>query len=76
MELPDWLIFATEATEYALLGGAFVLLSAFSALMDYRRRKREDIDRVGIMPWRDIGAMTGFAGIALLAVAVIGWLGS
>ena len=75
MKLPDWLIFADDATVYGLWGGALVLLSALAALMDYRRRKRSDINRVGLLPWRDIGALSGFAGLALLSFAIVGWLG-
>lgn len=75
MPLPDWIRFASDATLYALWAGALVLVSTISAWRDRQRRNRRDIDRVGLLPWRDIGALTGFAGLALLAFAAVGWLG-
>ena len=74
MHLPDWIRFASDATLYGLWGGVLLSTSAFCAWRDHRRRKRNDIDVVGIMPWRDIGAMTGFAGLALMSFAAVGWL--
>ncbi|MFB0613267.1 hypothetical protein [Aurantiacibacter poecillastricola] len=75
MQLPDWIRFANDATVYGLWGAALLSLSGFSAWRDYRRKKRHDIDRVGLLPWRDIGALTGFAGLALMAFACVGWIG-
>lgn len=75
MHLPDWIRFASDATIYGLWGGGLLGLSAFCAWRDHRRKKRRDIERVGLMPWRDIGALSGFAGLALMAFAAVGWLG-
>jgi hypothetical protein len=36
--------------------------------------RRKAIDAVGWMPWRDVAALSLFAGFVLLAVAVTGWL--
>ncbi|WAT18766.1 hypothetical protein OZN62_04135 [Aurantiacibacter sp. MUD11] len=74
MRLPDWILFASDATVYGLWGGGFLLLSAFSAWGERRRAKRQDVDDVGIMPWRDIGALSGFIGLALMSFAAVGWL--
>lgn len=74
MHLPDFILFASDATLYGLWGGALLALSAFASWRDYRRKRRTDIDRVGVMPWRDLGALSGFAGLALMAFAAVGWL--
>ena len=74
MQWPDWILFASDATRYAMAGGALLLLSAISLVGDTRRARRKDVDRVGIMPWRDIGALSLFAGLVLLAFAGVGWL--
>lgn len=73
--LPDFILFASDATRYGLWGGALLALSAFATWRDQCRRRRKDIDRVGLVPWRDIAALTGFAGLALMAFAGVGWLG-
>ncbi len=74
MHTPDFITFASDATLYGLWGGALLTISAFASWRDRRRRKRKDIDRVGMMPWRDIAALTAFAGFALLGFACVGWL--
>ena len=74
MDTPDFITFASAATLYGLWGGALLSISAFATWRDRRRRKRKDIDRVGMMPWRDIAALTAFAGLTLLALACVGWL--
>lgn len=74
MHLPDFITFASDATLYGLWGGGLLTISALSALGEQRRRRRKDIDRVGLMPWRDVAALTGFAGLALMAFASVGWL--
>lgn len=74
MHLPDFITFASDATLYGLWGGGLLAASAFATWRDYRRKKRTDINRVGLMPWRDIAVLTGFAGLALMAFAGVGWL--
>lgn len=71
---PDWFTFASDATIYALWGGGLLLVSALAAWRDHRRKTRRDINRVPLLPWRDIGALSLFAGLALLAFAMVGWL--
>lgn len=74
MQLPDFLRFASDATRYGLAGGGLLLISAIAVWGDRRRARRKDPDAVGIMPWRDIAALSSFAGLALLAFAGMGWL--
>ena len=74
--LPDFIRFASEATVFGLWGGGMLLLSLTAFIGDRRRMRRKRIDAVGWMPWRDIAALSLFAGFVLLAVAVTGWLGS
>lgn len=74
MHWPDFILFASDATRYGLVGGAFLLLSAIAVWGDRRRAKRKNVDDVGLMPWRDIAALSTFVGIALMAFAVVGWI--
>ncbi|MCB2066968.1 MAG: hypothetical protein KDE15_10055 [Erythrobacter sp.] len=74
MHWPDFITFASNATQFGLWGAGFLLLSVGAAVGDYRRLRRSDIDKVGLMPWRDIGALSGFVAIVLLAIAAIGWI--
>ena len=73
--LPDFIRFASEATVFGLWGGGMLLLSLTAFIGDRRRMRRKRIDAVGWMPWRDIAALSLFAGFVLLAVAATGWLG-
>ena len=74
MHLPDFLTFASDATRYGLAGGALLLVSVLASIGDRRRKNRKNPDDVGIMPWRDIAALSTFAGLALVAFAVVGWI--
>jgi hypothetical protein len=71
---PDFIRFASDATIAALWAGALLTLSLIAMLGDLRRRRRTDIDAVGWVPWRDLSALTAFAGLVLLAMAVSGWM--
>ena len=71
---PDFIRFASEATIACLWGGALLLLSLLAMLGDRRRRRRTDINAVGWVPWRDLSALTAFAGFVMLAMAVSGWI--
>lgn len=74
MRLPDFIIFASDATRYGLAGASLLVISAIALWGDRRRANRKHVDDVGIMPWRDIAALSTFAGLALLAFAVVGWI--
>jgi hypothetical protein len=71
---PDFIRFASEATMLGLWGGGLLLVSIVAAIGDWRRRRRRHIDAVGWVPWRDLSAVTAFAGLVLLAMAASGWV--
>lgn len=74
MKLPEFLVFASDATLFAIAGAAMLLLSFVAFMGERRRRNRRNIDAVGVLPWRDIAALTMFVGMLLVAIAISGWL--
>ncbi|KLE33224.1 hypothetical protein AAW01_04495 [Aurantiacibacter gangjinensis] len=74
MALPEWYIFASDAAVYILCGVALLLVSGLAAWRDHRRRQRKNIDRVPLLPWRDIGALSLFGGLILCAFGAMGLL--
>ena len=72
MAWPDFILFASDAMRYTAAGVAMLALSAIAALGDRRRARRKHPDAVGIMPWRDIGVLSTFVGVALLAFGIVG----
>jgi hypothetical protein len=75
MQWPDFITFASEATQLGLWAGSFLLLAGVALAADWRRARRRQIDQVGCMPWTPL--FLGFAtiGSGLLLVAINGWLG-
>ena len=51
MAEPDFLLFASDAELAAFWGGLFLLIALICMLMERRRYRRREINRVGWMPW-------------------------
>ncbi|MFA6218464.1 MAG: hypothetical protein WC692_01660 [Erythrobacter sp.] len=74
MRLPDEILFASDAELLAMWGGAFMLLAAACSLMERRRMRRAQINRVGWVPWTGLLLAFAVIGFGLLAVALPGVL--
>ena len=72
--LPDAILFASDATRYVIVGAVLLALSALGMWRDRRRAKRRNMDKVGIMPWRDIAALTSMGGLIVLVFGIMGWI--
>jgi hypothetical protein len=73
MRLPDWLVFASDATLVAMAGAGFVLAAVVSLVMDRRRHNRDRIgapDRVGWVPWTTVFLLCAVMGAGLLAASL------
>lgn len=70
----------SDAAQLASIGGAFWVFAAFAGVMERRRAKRRDVDRleqVGWMPWLGLfmlSAMVGGGCLAMSLPAVLGRL--
>jgi hypothetical protein len=71
---PDFIRFASGATVAGLWGAALLLVSFLAMVGDLRRHRRRHIDSVGWVPWRDLSALTAFAGLVLMVMAASGWV--
>jgi hypothetical protein len=72
---PDFILFASEATELGLWAGGFLLLAVIALAADWRRARRKQVDRVGCMPWTPLFLAFATIGSGLMLVAIKGWLG-
>lgn len=70
MEFLHRLIFAGDAELLALTGAGLVMLGLFANLMERRRVRRADIDRVGWVPWLGLFMACTVIGGGLLMVAI------
>lgn len=50
--------------------GAAVLVALVSGVAEHRRRRRRDLERVGLMPWMAIQMAALFAALVLASVAL------
>jgi hypothetical protein len=70
MAEPDFLLFASDAELAAFWGGIFLLIALICMLMERRRSKRREINRVGWMPWTGLFLVFAVFGGGLLALSV------
>jgi len=68
------LAFASDAMLLALWGVGFLAVAGFASVMERRRLKRAEIDRVGWVPWTSVFVLSAIIGGGLLALAVPGML--
>ncbi|KTF68168.1 hypothetical protein ACNFJ7_12190 [Sphingomonas sp. HT-1] len=50
--------------------GAAVVVALVSGVAEHRRRRRRDLERVGLMPWMAIQMAALFAALVLASVAL------
>ncbi|HAG38269.1 MAG: hypothetical protein CL800_07005 [Citromicrobium sp.] len=70
MAEPDFLLFASDAELAAFWGGLFLLIALICMLMERRRYRRREINRVGWMPWTGLFLVFAVFGGGLLALSV------
>jgi hypothetical protein len=73
---PEFLLFASDAELAAYWGAACVLVALACLVMERRRMRRAEINRVGWMPWTGLFLTFAVIGGGLLAMAVPVILGS
>ena len=70
MAEPDFLLFASDAELATFWGGIFLLIALICMLMERRRSRRREINRVGWMPWTGLFLVFAVFGGGLLALSV------
>ncbi len=70
MAEPDFLLFASDAELAAFWGGIFLLIALICMVMERRRSRRREINRVGWMPWTGLFLVFAVFGGGLLALSV------
>ena len=73
MHWPGFLLFASDATLVALIGGALLALAVLALVADWRRTRRRRIDAVGCVPWTALFLLCAISGVGLLTLAIQGW---
>lgn len=58
----------------AMAGGIFAVLAAIAWQGDRRRMKREDLDRVGFMPWTGVFFVALMGAVLLLGISGKDWI--
>lgn len=70
MTEPDFLLFASDAEIAAYWGAAALVMALVCMVMERRRTKRSELNRVGWVPWMGLFVMFAVIGGGLLAVAI------
>ena len=70
MKEPEFLLFASDAELAAYWGAACIAAALSCLLMERRRMKRAELNRVGWMPWTGMFLALAVIGGGLLAAAV------
>lgn len=70
MTEPDFLLFASDAEIAAYWGVAALVMALVCMVMERRRTKRTEINRVGWVPWMGLFVMFAVIGGGLLAAAI------
>jgi ABC-type amino acid transport system permease subunit len=74
VEVPDFLLFASDATLLGLIAGTLLLIAAVAAFAERRRVRRKAIDAVGCVPWLTVFFLAFFPGVILMVLAIKGWI--
>jgi hypothetical protein len=61
--------FSTDQILWAAAGALFAL-AAVATLAEHRRRRRRDLDKVGLMPWNFIQVIAFMGAFVALALAL------
>jgi hypothetical protein len=72
MDLPDPLLFASDAEVAMAAGLGFLVLAALMSLAERRRVRRERIDRVGWVPWTGLFLVFAVIGLTLTGLGAMG----
>jgi len=67
---PEFLLFASDAELAAYWGAACIAAALACLLMERRRMKRAELNRVGWMPWTGLFLMLAVMGGGMLALAL------
>ena len=70
------LTFASDAKLFTLIGVSFLALAGTALLMESRRAKRAQIERVGWVPWTGVFLCCAVIGGGILAMSLPAMLGS
>ncbi|WP_432200854.1 hypothetical protein ACRAQ7_00885 [Erythrobacter sp. W53] len=82
MRVMDWfhdLLFASDAKLLAMAGAGFLLVAGFASLMERRRGKARDIERldqVGWVPWTSVFVGCAIIGGGMLTMSLPVVIGS
>lgn len=70
MHVPDAILFASDADLLAMWGALFLTLAAICSMMERRRLRRAQINRIGWVPWTGLLLTFAVIGFGLLVVAL------